>query len=291
MPTVGKAYVQIIPKTDGNLTGEIEQALGGETIGRNTGMKIAGGIGSALKVGGAAAATLAGATAAITGSVIKGTGAVAEYGDNIDKMSQKMGMSAESYQEWDAVMRHSGTSMEAMKASMKTLANAAESGSDAFEIGFCEVVFHQLIGDLNEFGDVRFVEGVVHFLHILEGDHFENITVFSAGMPLVISSSPTDPVFSGPAHVFVGVDLQRLAHRLGYNFEYDLDAALAGYIGRFAVFHASADGAGAEQLREGGSVHAAGVHRIVERITQSGLGFTSVDFLVCVGHRSGYPLS
>lgn len=58
---------------------------------------------------------------------------LAEYGDNIDKMSQKMGMSAEAYQEWDAVMQHSGTSMETLKASMKTLANAAETGSDAFE--------------------------------------------------------------------------------------------------------------------------------------------------------------
>lgn len=139
MPTVGKAYVQIIPKTDGNLTGEIEQALGGETIGRNTGMKIAGGIGSALKIGGAAAATLAGATAAITGSVIKGTGAVAEYGDNIDKMSQKMGMSSTAYQEWDAIMQHSGTTIDAMKAPMKTLANAAQSGSEAFsKLGISE---------------------------------------------------------------------------------------------------------------------------------------------------------
>jgi hypothetical protein len=57
---------------------------------------------------------------------------VASYGDNIDKMSQKMGMSASAYQEWDAVMQHSGTSMETMKSSMKTLANAAETGNDAF---------------------------------------------------------------------------------------------------------------------------------------------------------------
>lgn len=48
-------------------------------------------------------------------------------------MSQKMGLSAQSYQEWDAVMQHSGTSMEAMKASMKTLANAAQTNSSAFE--------------------------------------------------------------------------------------------------------------------------------------------------------------
>jgi len=58
---------------------------------------------------------------------------VADYGDNIDKMSQKMGMSAEGYQEWDFIMQHCGTSMETMKASMKTLANAASTGSEAFD--------------------------------------------------------------------------------------------------------------------------------------------------------------
>ena len=57
---------------------------------------------------------------------------VAEYGDNVDKMSQKMGISAEAYQEWDAVMQHSGTSMETLKTSMKTLATAAETGNEAF---------------------------------------------------------------------------------------------------------------------------------------------------------------
>lgn len=57
----------------------------------------------------------------------------AEYGDNIDKMSQKMGLSAEAYQEWDAIMQHSGTSIDSLQAGMKTLANAVESGNDAFE--------------------------------------------------------------------------------------------------------------------------------------------------------------
>jgi len=57
----------------------------------------------------------------------------ADFGDNIDKMSQKMGMSTDSYQEWAAVMEHCGTSMETMKSSMKTLASAAETNSAAFE--------------------------------------------------------------------------------------------------------------------------------------------------------------
>ena len=73
------------------------------------------------------------ATAALGGAFVKATGGVAEYGDHIDKMSQKMGLSAEKYQEWDAILQHSGTSIDTMKAGMKTLANAVENGNDAFQ--------------------------------------------------------------------------------------------------------------------------------------------------------------
>ena len=44
-----------------------------------------------------------------------------------------MGISAEAYQEWDAIMQHSGTTIDALKPSMKTLATQAEKGSDAFQ--------------------------------------------------------------------------------------------------------------------------------------------------------------
>ena len=86
-----------------------------------------------MKAGGVAIAAVTTATAALTTGIAAATGKTAEYGDNIDKMSQKMGMSAQAYQEWDAIMQHSGTSMETMKAGMKTLANAVESGNEAFQ--------------------------------------------------------------------------------------------------------------------------------------------------------------
>lgn len=88
---------------------------------------------TAAKVGGAALAAIAAATVAVVSAFKDAANAVAEYGDNVDKMSQKMGMSASSFQEWDSVMRHCGTSMDTMKASMKTLANAAETDSEAFD--------------------------------------------------------------------------------------------------------------------------------------------------------------
>ena len=127
---IGKAYVQIVPKAEG-ISGSISSVLDGESekAGKSAGLSLASGMGSALK----GATSLITAGTALFSGVVKGTSDVAAYGDNIDKMSQKMGLSAQAYQEWDAVMQHSGTSMEAMKASMKTLANAAQTNSKAFE--------------------------------------------------------------------------------------------------------------------------------------------------------------
>lgn len=138
--TIGTAYIQIEPSFDG-VVSEIDKKMGGagESGGKSFGSgfgKVLGGTGKAI-----AGAMVAG-TAAVTamgGAFINATNGVASYGDNIDKMSQKMGLTAEAYQEWDAVMQHSGTSMESMKSSMKTLANAAETGNKAFaELGITE---------------------------------------------------------------------------------------------------------------------------------------------------------
>ena len=131
MPELGKAYVQIVPSAEG-ISGSIEQTLAPEAqaSGAKVGSMLGGSIGTAIK---GASALVIGATTAVTGAVVKGTSDLASYGDNIDKMSQKMGISAKGYQEWEAVMQHSGTSMETMKASMKTMANAVENGNEAFE--------------------------------------------------------------------------------------------------------------------------------------------------------------
>ena len=92
------------------------------------------------KAGGVAKNALLGATGAIAvGTAIMGKQFIsaakdtAEYGDNVDKMSQKIGISAESYQKWDYVMQRAGTSIDSMKMGMKTLSKQAESNSDAFQ--------------------------------------------------------------------------------------------------------------------------------------------------------------
>lgn len=96
------------------------------------GLDIKGSFSSAMKAGAAAIGAVVTETTALSAALVKGVGDLAEYGDHIDKQSQKMNMSAQAYQEWDAIMQHSGTSIDSMQMSMKTLANAAESGNDAF---------------------------------------------------------------------------------------------------------------------------------------------------------------
>ena len=72
-----------------------EKASGGWTVLKGTLADLAA---SAIKT--AASAISDTAQEMITGA--------AEYGDTIDKMSQKMGMSSDAYQEWDFVLQHCG---------------------------------------------------------------------------------------------------------------------------------------------------------------------------------------
>ena len=162
--TIGEAYIQIKPSMEG-ISSELEQALGG--AGSAGAKSFGGGFSSALssigKVGAAAVGMATAATGALVGNLVSATSEVASYGDNVDKMSQKMGISAQAYQEWEAVMQHSGTSMETLKASMRTMASAAETGKEAFEqLGISqeevanlsqEDLFARVISGLQELGE------------------------------------------------------------------------------------------------------------------------------------------
>ena len=114
---------------DKGLTGAETKASDFGTKFASAGKAIGAGFATVAKVGVAAV----GAATAVTGAFVSGAKEAASYGDNIDKMSQKLGMSAEAYQEWDAVMQHSGTTIESMQRGMTTLAKAAETDSDAFK--------------------------------------------------------------------------------------------------------------------------------------------------------------
>lgn len=129
MPDLGKAFVQIVPSAEG-ISGSISSVLSGEaaSAGSESGGLFGENLVSTIKTVVAAA----GIGAAISAAIGK-VGDLAEYGDQIDKQSQKIGISAKAYQEWDAVLQHSGTSINTMQSAMKKLTQEASTGSDAFQ--------------------------------------------------------------------------------------------------------------------------------------------------------------
>ena len=105
---VAKAYVTIVPSMEGSQkTIKTEMGLAVEPAAKETGSKAGKEFGEhmakGLKATGAvigAAMTAATAAAVATGKAfINAANDVASYGDNIDKMSQKMGISAKGYQD------------------------------------------------------------------------------------------------------------------------------------------------------------------------------------------------
>lgn len=132
--TIGTAYIQIEPSFDG-VVSEIDKKMGGagESGGKSFGSgfgKVLGGTGKAI------AGAVAAGTAAVTamgGAFVNATSNVAAYGDQIDKESQKMGISASAYQEWSAVLQHTGGSIDNLKPALKTLSKEIVNNSDAFQ--------------------------------------------------------------------------------------------------------------------------------------------------------------
>ena len=104
---------------------------GGEHF-KSAGEKLKTAMKTAAKVAAAAFAAVATAAVQMTRKLISAVNEVSEYGDEVDKNSKKIGFSAAAYQEWAAVLEHTGTSFDAVSKGMKTLAKKAQSGSDAF---------------------------------------------------------------------------------------------------------------------------------------------------------------
>lgn len=91
--------------------------------------------GSKVTAMGKAFAPVSLAAGAVGGLLLKGAKDTAAYTDNIDKMSQKLGMSRKGFQEWDYILSQNGASIDSMKMGMKTLTNSldkvSQSGSTA----------------------------------------------------------------------------------------------------------------------------------------------------------------
>lgn len=97
------------------------------------GSAIASGGKTIMKAGVAAFTAIGTAIGGATTALISNAKETAAYADNIDKMSQKIGFTTDAFQEWDFIMKHSGSSIEAVKGSIVKLDKALESDTDAWE--------------------------------------------------------------------------------------------------------------------------------------------------------------
>lgn len=128
---LGKAYVQIIPSAEG-IKGSISGLLDGEatSAGESSGSKFSSAMGGVLKTGLGIAATGAVAVGTFAKSIVDGAKETAAMGDNVDKMSQKIGISAQAFQEWDYVFGQNGANIAILETGMKTLASTvADAGN------------------------------------------------------------------------------------------------------------------------------------------------------------------
>ena len=138
---VAKAYVTIVPSMEGSqkiiaeelgASGKDAAKSAGEETGKELGNSIATGLKTTAAVIAGAMAAVAGAAVAAGKAFIDSANDVAEWGNTVDKESQKMNMSAAGYQEWAFILEHAGASIDGMKTAMKKLTVAAEEGNDAF---------------------------------------------------------------------------------------------------------------------------------------------------------------
>lgn len=109
---------------------EYEQGLNDA---KESGSSFGSTLATSAKVGLTAIGAVGTAAVVLGDQFLDSAGDLAAYGDNIDKMSQKIGISAEAYQEWDAVMQHCGASIDQLRPAMKTLATEAQTGNEAFQ--------------------------------------------------------------------------------------------------------------------------------------------------------------
>lgn len=157
---LAKAYVQIVPSMEG-MQNAIQTELSGpaEKAGKSSGGKFASAMAKGLAAGAVAVGT---AAVALVKGVVDGAKSVAAYGDEIDKTSQKLGFSAEAYQQWDYVLNLSGTSMQSVSGGLKTLTNqldAARSGSTEAEAMFAKLGLS--LDDLNSMSREELFSSVI----------------------------------------------------------------------------------------------------------------------------------
>lgn len=114
----------------GQFTAETQNSEKTSSSASETFKKVASGIGSAAKAIATTVAAIGAAAVAAGKAVWDMANNTASAGNEIDKMSQKIGISAQAYQEWAYVFERSGADVNNLQAGMKKLTNViADAGN------------------------------------------------------------------------------------------------------------------------------------------------------------------
>lgn len=195
------------------------------------GSSIASGAKSIAKVGVATFTAIGTAIGGATTALVANAKETASYADNIDKMSQKMGFTAEKFQEWDFIMQHNGSSIEAVKSSMLKLDKALESDTDAWDkLGLSQEALMNMSADEKFEATVKALQGV--------SDETEKATIaqdifgksYQELMPLLNSSAEDVEAMKQQVHDLGGV-MSDDAVKAGAQFQdslQNLQTALTG---------------------------------------------------------------
>lgn len=124
---IGKAFEDIKSKAGG--LGNALKALGPSGVGGAAEMSLAG-LAGALGATAAAFAAVAVAAAGATAAMVAVANKTAEYADNVNKASQRMGVSLEFYQKMKSAAEHSGTGINTMVVGMRTMVRTIEQVND-----------------------------------------------------------------------------------------------------------------------------------------------------------------
>jgi len=135
MAELGTAYILIEPSMKGSqatITNELSGAgaKAGAASSSSFGKAFGSGLKTVAKVGAATFAAVGTATVGATVALVNGANQVASYGDNIDKMSQKLGLSYESFQKWDYILGQSGVDINSMQTGLKTMTNQLDNAKN-----------------------------------------------------------------------------------------------------------------------------------------------------------------
>lgn len=116
----------ILRLNDKDYTSKLQQASGNA---KSFGSKAKSAMKTASKAFMGVTTAVSGASVALYGVAKKS----ADASDRVDKMSQKIGISREAYQELDFILSQSGASVDSLRAGMKTLTNQMTEASNGTE--------------------------------------------------------------------------------------------------------------------------------------------------------------